>query len=286
MRAQVAAPFERHVRAPIRRLRNGRRQYRPIFVTGAAGSGTSLVASSMAQAFECAGFVYELDSQVSTRSFLSVPDPDTFSSVAAYERCMLPNGSWSVEAGRRDLLDLFRSYGSGPGQAMVAKGPDIVLVRAAFLMECFPDARFVLVFRDPVVNLEGWRRKWRVFGDDTMEECIRLYAAMHESFLRFSKGRDGAVLGVPYEEFVGNPDEMQAAIGERLGLAPARCRRALATKPDVAGMGIRNVRNNRIGVVTDANQQAYERIGPEAAEEIRRGLGDLQARLRAAPFNL
>jgi len=286
MRSQLAAPFERRVRAPLRGLRNARRQYRPIFVTGAAGSGTSLVASSLAQEFECAGFVYELDSQISKRSFLSVADPDTFASVAAYERCILPSESWSVEAGRRDLLDLFRSYGSGSGNAMVVKGPDIVLVRAAFLAECFPDAHFVLVFRDPVVNLEGWRRKWRVFGDDSMEECIRLYASMHESFLRFAEARGHAVLGVPYEEFVARPDEQRAAIGDRLGLAPARRRRALATKPDVAGMGIRNVRNNRIGVVTDANQQAYERLGSDAAEEIRRALGELHTRLQAASFNL
>jgi hypothetical protein len=286
VRSQVGKPFERRVRAPLRRIRNAGRQYRPIFVAGAAGSGTSLLAVSVAQRLECAGLVYELDSQISRKSFLSVPDPDSFGSVAEYESFIAPSEEWSVEAGRSDLLDLFRSYGSGKGSAIVAKGPDINLVRAEFLAQCFPNARFLLVCRDPVANVEGWRRKWSLFGNDSLEECIRFYAEMHETFLRFAKRGEERFAGVSYEEFVENPDEKLSAIAARFQLERARRRRRLARVPNVAGMGIRNVRNGEIGVVTDANQCAYERLGPEQAEAISSALGELHSRLHTVPFKV
>jgi hypothetical protein len=282
---RLSQPFDRRVRAPIRRLRNAGREYKPIFVAGASGSGTSLLTLAIGQRFDCAGVVYESDTQISERSFLHVPPlASSFASVASYQRHIEPRESWSVEMGRRDLLDLFRSYSSGASDVMIVKGPDINLLRASFLNSCFPDARFLLIFRDPVVNVEGFRRKWPAFGNDALSETIRFYAEIHERFLSAAEAFPERALAVEYEALVAHPDEALAEIGERLGLRQARRRMRLATQPNREGKGIRNVRGGQIGVVTDANRRALERLDPAEVEEIRSTLDPLYRRLRDVPF--
>ena len=95
--------LQRRIVAPLRRLRNAGREYRPCFVAGASGGGTSLMALSLAQRFECAGFIHELNIQISARSFLSVPRLSSFRSLRDYESVVRPRDHWSVTQGRRDL---------------------------------------------------------------------------------------------------------------------------------------------------------------------------------------
>lgn len=286
LRSQVAEPLARNVGAPIRRWRNAGREYRPIFVGGASGSGTSLLALTIGQVFDCAGVIYESNLQVSERSVLYVPDIEMFPTVADYQRAIGPHDAWSIEGARRDLLDLYRSYTSGPSDVVIDKGPDTNLLRAGFLARCFPDASFVLVFRDPVANVEGLRRKWSTFANDSLAESIRFYTEIHERFLRGVEACSERVVAVEYETLVEHYDATTARIGERLGLAPATKRRGLWPVANVEGEGIRNVRGNRIRVVKDANQRAYERLGQEPVDEIRTALGPLHERLRALPFGV
>ncbi|UCE87505.1 MAG: sulfotransferase, partial [Deltaproteobacteria bacterium] len=214
-------------------MRNSGRNYRPIFVAGASGSGTSFLAVALGQRFDCAGVIYETNLQVSKRSVLYVPPIDVFESVASYQHAMGPHESWSVEAGRRDLLDLYRSYGSGRSDVVIDKGPDINLLRAGFLHRCFPDGRFLLVFRDPVTNVEGLRRKWPTFAHDPLAESIRFYAEIHERFLRETEAFPDRVIAVEYESLVEHHEETLLAIGRRLGLAPARRQRRLRPAANV-----------------------------------------------------
>lgn len=278
----LGVPLERRVRAPLRRLRNAGRHYQPLFVSGASGSGTSLLAVALAQRVDCAGLVYECDDQISHRSFLHVPTLARFPSVAEYERFITPRECWSEERGRADLQAMLRAYATHPGEVVVAKGPDIHLVRAGFLHDCFPEARFAVIFRDPVANIEGLRRKWRVFAEDTLEECIRFYRSIHEIFLAEAKRFADRVLFVDYAELVEGPDSELDRVSERLGLAPARRRLAVPDAPNAEGKGIRNVRGNRVEMVTDADRRARQRLAPEEVAVIERSLRPLHVRLREA----
>ena len=55
--------------------------------------------------------------------------------------------------------------------------------------ECFPDARFLLVVRDPVANVEGFRRKWPTFGRAPLSDSIGFYRRTHERFLELASSR-------------------------------------------------------------------------------------------------
>lgn len=59
LRSQLSESATHYALRPLRQLRNFGREYRPIFVAGAMGSGTSLVAVALGSRFECAGVAYE-----------------------------------------------------------------------------------------------------------------------------------------------------------------------------------------------------------------------------------
>lgn len=282
LRWHVTQPFERGVRGPLRRLRNAGRRYRPLFVTGVAGSGTSLVAVALAQRFDCAGIAYESAHEVASTSFLYGPMSD-FDTVQEYLDGITPKDSWSVEAARRDLQELYRACCSGPAEWVCDKGPNVNLVRAGFLARCFPEAPFVLVFRNPLANVEGFRRKWSLFGDAPLAESIGFYRETHETFLRQAASFPERVVAVEYEEFVERPDAKLEAIGRRLNLPEARRTLRIASRPNVEGRGVRNVKRNRVGLVAGTTDRALARLDAAEAAEIRAGLGPLHARLRSLP---
>jgi hypothetical protein len=281
LRRSVVAPLDARVGGAIRRRRNAAREFRPVFVAGAMGSGTTLLALSLAQRFECACVITENAHQVARDSFLYNPGVKAYATVRAYEDAIRPRADWSVARGRDDLLQLYRSYASGSSDVAVDKGPNVHLVRAAFLARCFPDAFFVAVFRDPVATVEGLRRKWPGFAREPLEESIRFYAAIHESFLEQVSAFPERVAWVRYESLVGRYDEVLGALAERAGLRVARTRRRLPTRGNVEGQGIRNVSRSRIGVVADANVRARENLPREAVASIETTLGPLHERLQA-----
>jgi hypothetical protein len=283
---QVGGPLQDHVVAPLRARLNAHRTYDPVFVGGASGGGTSFLALSVGQRFDCAGVVYESNLQVGHRSILYVPDLIVFGSVREYQRALEPKPTWSVETARRDLLHMYRGCAWGPSDVVIDKGPDTNLLRAAFLDRCFPKARFVVVYRDPVANVEGLRRKWRTFGEDPLEETIRFYRESHERFLEEAEGFAERTALVDYDALVERYDEALEAIGQRLELRPARRRRRLPTRANVEGQGIRNVRRGQIGVVRDANRRARERLDPTDLQTIHKALEPLHARLRTSALNV
>jgi hypothetical protein len=281
LRRSVIAPLDARVGGAIRRSRNAAREFRPVFVAGAMGSGTTLLALSLAQRFECACVITENAHQVARDSFFHNPGVEAYATVRAYEDAIRPGSDWSVARGRHDLLRLYRSYASGPSDVAIDKGPNVHLLRAAFLARCFPDAFFVGVFRDPVATVEGFRRKWPTFARDSLEECIRFYAAIHESFLEQVSAFPGRVAWVRYESLVDRYDEVLATLAGRAGLRVARKPRRLPTRGNVEGRGIRNVSRSRIGVVADANARAHGNLSREAIARIETVLGPLHERMDA-----
>jgi hypothetical protein len=270
--------------APLRAVRNAGRDYRPCFVAGASGGGTSLMALSLAQRFVCAGVINEINIQISPRSFLSVPRLSTITSLKEYESLVEPHDDWSVEQGRRDLQNALRAYGEGPDGWVFVKGPDLNLIRAGFLARCFPEAPFVMIFRDPAANIEGYRRKWKIFGDASLAEAIRFYASLYEDFLAAAEKFGDRVVGVEYEKLVANPESVMTEVGRRLGLEPATTQRRLEERPNAAGRGLRNVRDGKIEIVANASQESIDRLAEGEAEQIRVALQPLHARLQALPF--
>jgi hypothetical protein len=276
---QLGDPVVKAVRDPLRRYLNAQRSYQPVFICGAMGSGTSLIALQLAQRFTCAGVVYESANEIAESSELHIPGPERFPTVAAYRDALRPQPQWDPQRARADLLALYRATATGGSDVIIDKGPNANLARAGFLARCFGEAHFVLIFRDPVTNIEGFRRKWPTFGSDSLQASIQFYAEMHERFLEAGQAFADRVTAVDYSDLVRANDALLDALGARLLLAPAGAHRRLRSRGNLEGRGIRNVKNSRIGVVDDADARAYDRMDAAAIEEVQSALAPLYTRM-------
>lgn len=281
MRRSLWVPVEDRVLGSIRSRRNASKEWTPVFVTGAMGSGTTLVALSLGQRCDFACVVTESVREVASDCFLHVPRIEEFSSISSYLSALCPREEWSHERARRDLLALYRRHATGGSRFALDKAPNANLVRASLLARSFPDSHFVAVFRDPAANIEGFRRKWRTFAAESLDASVHFYRALYSSFLGALPTLGGRVTWVEYESFVEEPEKMLDSITRRVGLSPASARRRLPERGNHPGQGIRNVRGNRIGVVRDANESAYRNLEPAEIERIRTGLGPIHERMRA-----
>lgn len=279
VRRDVLGPLNARLGGALRRRLNARREFRPVFVSGAMGSGTTLLALSLWQRFDVAATIRESVLEVSPDSFLHGLEPERYGSVDRYERSLLPGAAWSPVEGRSALVRLYRSWARGGSDVVIDKGPNGNLVRAAFLAECFPEGRFVLLFRDPVVTVEGFRRKWEPFRSEPLEESVRFYRAIHERFLDAVGDFPDRVIGVRYEALVEKHEDTMARLGNFLDLWPATGSRRLESRPNAQGCGIRNVRHGRIGLVSDANRRAYGRLSRSEVRLIWDELGTLYERM-------
>jgi hypothetical protein len=281
------------LRDASRRRRNAGRSFRPIFVTGAIGSGTSLLAASLSQRLSVAGVALESARQIDPRSCLWIDRVDAFPSLEAYEAALDPAPDWSSARAAEDLQQLYRAKAVDASLIpIVDKGPNTNLVRAGFLAEAFPESSFVLIFRDPVSNVEGLRRKWQTFRDVSLAECVRFWAAVHERFLEQAAAFPERVVCVEYEALVADYEASLTRLAEVLGVPMAERVRPVEARAEGHGRGLRGVSDGQIHVVPEANAASYERLGAsldaapdslrraEALDGIRRELAPLHERLR------
>lgn len=276
-----AGRVARRVQDARRRRRNADRDFDPIFVAGAIGSGTSLLAATLAQRLAVAGVALESAREVDRRSCLWIDRVHSFSSVRSYEQQLQPRPDWSSERAREDLLELYRSRALDPDRRpFVDKGPNTNLVRAAFLESAFPGSPFVLIFRDPVANVEGFRRKWLTFRNDTLEESVRFWAAVHERFLEVSAPFADRVVTVEYEALVADYEGSIERLSRTLGVPAVERPRPVEARAEGRGRGLRGVASGRIRVLRDANERSYETLEADEIERIRELLTPVHARLR------
>ena len=130
---RIAWKLRRTIGGASRRLLNSGKSYRPIFVTGAVGSGTTFLALKLARSYECAGLVLESAHHVRARSVLRVRSLASLRSPAEYlERRYGTHGR--PRRSERDLTALYRSVAFHPVLAIVDKGPVATMMRG---LACF-----------------------------------------------------------------------------------------------------------------------------------------------------
>ncbi|MDP2582462.1 MAG: sulfotransferase [Candidatus Palauibacterales bacterium] len=274
---RVVWKLRRSIGGAGRRLLNAGATYRPIFVTGAVGSGTTFLALKLARTYECAGLVLESAHHVGPRSVLRVKSLGRVGSPRQYLEAVRPRPSWSADEIRRDLTALYRSVAFHSGSRVVDKGPVATMMRASVLHDAFPRADFVLVYRDPVVNLEGFRRKWDLFRNADLGSLIDFYAEIHDAFLGFRNAHPERTTVVGYEDLVTGGEARWDELARRLGLVETRRELRLRAPRHL----VEDDRSNR-AIMETARQRAAEHISSDERRRIEWELAGLHRRLESA----
>ena len=274
---RVVWKLRRSIGGAGRRLLNFGETYRPIFVTGAVGSGTTFLALKLARTYECAGLVLESAHHVGSRSVLRVKSLGRVGSPRQYLEAVRPHPSWRPDGIRRDLTALYRSVAFHPGSRIVDKGPVATMLRAPVLHQAFPDADFVLIYRDPVVNLEGFRRKWDLFRRADLGPLVDFYATIHREFLGFRNAHPERTTVVRYEDLVTGGEARWDELARRLGLV----RTARELRLRAPRHLVEDDRSDR-SIMETARQRATEHVSSDERRRIERELAGLLRRLESA----
>lgn len=234
----------------------------PIFICGTAGGGTTLLSSLIDQRYAISVNERESALGLPEHSELSFNPASSYDSIENYLSDMLVDVNIADEKVREELIALYQKKPIYPKASnwVLDKAPNTHLRRATILNRVFPEAKFVLVVRDPVANIEGWRRKWPLFAETSFSELCDAWELLFREFLRDTRDFSDQVYIVSFENLISNTDEFMERISKFLGL---RRREAVNEYQDISnnpGKGLRNVDGGMIKIDKTSNQQAYDRL--------------------------
>lgn len=250
--------------------------YRPVFVCGVAGSGTTLMVGLLDQHYENACCLHESALAMPEGAALRMQAVGAYGSLEGYRRAMYLDEGVTPDRARSESVALYRAHRRPRARSNIVldKAPNVHLVRAQILRGAFRESKFLLIYRDPVSNIEGLRRKWAEFREASVEEVCRFWEEVHRRFLDDVAPFLGDVQVVSYETLVEDADAVLETLGGAFDLQRRREPTTYADRPDRPGKGLRNVVNGKIEI--SRRQRA-----PEASSLSEGDVARVRERLKA-----
>ena len=246
----------------------------PVFICGVAGSGTTLLGALLDQRYVRAGLL--------RGSALRAPDdsPLKINSVASYgtlgryyEAMFIPSDVPNKEI-RASVMRFYRKFARypKPSRIVIDKEANVHLVRASRLRNALPQSRFLLIFRDPVSNVEGLRRKWPVFGEAELAAVCDFWESVHRIFLEGFGGFASDVMAISFDELTRNTDDVLKRIAEFCSLQVRKTLHKYSNEHNVTGKGLRNIVNGEIRIVHNPQAGSAFSLLPEQCTYVRNRL--------------
>ncbi|MCW5876046.1 MAG: sulfotransferase [Anaerolineales bacterium] len=244
--------------------------FKPLFICGVAGSGTTLVTALLNQRYQIAAYLPESALAADATSCLRIEPTGHYSTLAAYWQAMFFGPDITSDRVRMDSLRLYRDAVQPPkrGKTVLDKAPNTHLVRAGLLAQAFPSAYFLLIVRNPITSIEGLRRKWSLYREASLPENCDFWANVHAKFIEDSPAFAGRLTILTFDELIANPNEVIARLADLAGLNPRREWQTYQDTPNQPGKGLRNVVAGEIRIDPQADASALARLDPQEAQEI------------------
>jgi hypothetical protein len=247
-----------------------KQDYQPLFICGTSGSGTTLLTKLLMQHFELGGLLVESACSSSPESVLYMKGVMYYDSLDDYRQALYLPEDLHVQTLRDACQETYQQMlADAPSPVILDKGSNSHLVRARQLKQAFPEAKFLVIFRDPVSNIEGWYRKWpKLFGPEPVEHLCEFWETLHLAFLKEIESFREDVYAISYEQFVQDPQQYLQAISTFCNLSPREALFKLKDKENIPGKGLRNISDGVIEVVTDSTAFSRQNLSPEVVKTI------------------
>lgn len=176
-----------------------------IFITGVSGSGTTLLYRLIYQRYEVAASIS------STFSFpydspLRMKEVDAYQSLRDYYEAVIIVNSLSNIVLQSLQLNAYRNrvyrkkkHPPKKSTTILDKAPILHQARAKKLKSVFPKSKFILIFRNPIMSIEGMIRKWNLYRNTDLSELCDFWELLHRDFLTNTSDFASGAMGVSYE---------------------------------------------------------------------------------------
>lgn len=252
--------------------------FRPMFICGMAGSGTTLLSALIEQDYMLEMTLRESDRHPKAHSLLWLDKTAAYKDLESYQAAINSNSALQIRRTRKAKLILYRRLASYPREKgiILDKAPNSHLVRIGCLMGAFPSSLAILIYRDPVEVIEGLQRKWPLpFGASSIEDLADFWISLHQQFLQTSQKYQSRQMVFSYGDLVENSSSIVSMIAKKIDLKEREQPNNLKDKQNVPGKGLRNVVEGRVKIVKDAGRRSRKRMSMRDISIIEQVCGDL-----------
>lgn len=234
-----------------------------VFITGVSGSGTSLLHKLLDQRYENAASI-TIKKRTFDQTPLKINTVDSYQSLLDYRNHISIPDTFTDRKIRSSYLTLYRNTlyrktcsNKRNSNIILDQAPILYQVRAKRLKAVFPQAKFLLIFRNPIMSVEGLRRKWKLYRNADLAELCDFWETLHRKFIADTASFASDVMGISYERLIQAVDPSLAEVAHFCGLKLREQPKPIKARPNIPGKGLRNVINGTIQVVPEPTPRVF-----------------------------
>ena len=247
------------------------REFAPVFICGIAGSGTTLITALLDQSYENSLCLRESARLPETDRLLWLNKTYEYHDLDQYRDALnFPKGI-SVARVRRAVLSTYRRLVEYPraNSVVIDKAPNAHMVRIGKLSEAFPNAKVVMIYRDPLDVIEGLIRKWpQPFAMASLDALCAFYNEIHWEFIEQSQQIENRLI-LELDTLKANSEAITREIAAWLGLEERKEIKVYRDRNNTVGKGLRNVVDGKVYVDTKTASRVNERFSAQEQKLIR-----------------
>jgi len=265
----------------------------PVFVSGLSGSGTSLLAGLLYQHCDFDHVEFESDLNRHLDHRVKMLHSGRYASLNEYRRALALDPDLGASSLREEKIRLYRHksrrilFKSLFGAKVIRvldKSANCHLVRSRQLKAAFPASKFVIIYRDPVENIEGWIRKWKMFREAGLDALCELYAYLYKTFIHDTRDFSEDVTIVHYRQLVSESESCVDALAAFCAVPRRKHVKSLnrlKNTPNKQAKGLRNV-DSRGRIIVDMGRAEDHEYALSAVQEnvVGERLGYLESHLK------
>jgi len=215
---------------------------------------------------------YESARGISKNSPLQIGPVATYETYSDYYHDLFLDINISRKQIKRDLVTYYRRIARYPKESniVIDKAPNAHLVRTKTLKSAFAKAKFILIYRDPVVSIEGLQRKWELFRKTSIHELCDFWVSLHRIFLNDTNESHSDVLGIKYSHLVNNTEEELFKIVQFCGLEKREHIFKYSDRPNIYGKGLHHIVQGEIKIINNRNSKINETVESDKVKMIRK----------------
>tara|TARA_Y100000782_G_C10184934_1_gene265895 strand:- start:453 stop:1322 length:870 start_codon:yes stop_codon:yes gene_type:complete len=239
-------------------------------ICGAAGGGTTLVSSLLDQYFDFDAVCHESAIGFPRNSVLHIPYIRYYKSLPDYkENVFNSHLDIGFEEFRKLYYGLYKFRSSTyKVRSVIDKAPNFNLTRAEHFHKSFNNVEYLVIFRDPVENIEGFMRKWPLFSQSGHIEMAKFWNDIFSSFLNFYEVYNPKVFFVNLDQIKDDEKEFIDKVGMFFSLEKREIIKKYQNKSNKSGMALRNVKNGEIQISKKREKKALKVFTEKQLEEI------------------
>lgn len=243
-----------HKRRVLRSLYNRNSFFDNItFVSGMSGSGTTLLAAYLYQNFLFAGIVPEGPNIVSKNN-LYMPKTDSFETLKDYKKYILAQKieknlfKNSLNKINQQFAELFCDQNN-----LIMKTAIIPLIQIDQYLNSYEKSYMLVIFSNPILNIEGLKRKWRLFSNSSINDLCDFWNVVYQSALDFYPKK--RIIFIEYETFLTKTENIILTLQEILNLKRRKKIKKLQDNNHKSVKGLRGVKEGVIKLDKKVNSR-------------------------------